>query len=183
MRYLREVADPIDVHRQLLEAWRKVMDLVGPGPVEEHFIDAEAAVSGLSASGPWLDLGSGAGFPGIALAVYWPEARVTMVERRQKRCAFLAEVIARAGIQTATLYEGDAAALPRGVWNGVISRAYKPPPEFLAEAATLLVPGGLAVVLTAGDEPSPGPAFEREGAVRYTVLGKPRASVRYRLKA
>lgn len=159
------------------------MDLVGPGPVDEHFIDAEAAVSGLDAAGPWLDLGSGAGFPGIALAAHYPEARVTMVERRQKRCAFLAEVIARAGLQHVTLHEGDTAALPRGAWQGVISRAYKPPAEFLAEAAALLEPGGRAVVLTAGEAPTAGPEFELEAVVRYTVLGKPRASVRFRRQA
>lgn len=159
------------------------MDLVGPGPVEEHFLDADAAVAGLEAEGDWLDLGSGAGFPGVALAVRWPAARLTMVERRQKRCAFLAEVIARTGLGNVTLLEGDSATLPRGVWQGVISRAYKPPPDVLAEAAGLLAPGGRAVVLTAGDVPEAGADFVLEAVERYTVLGKPRASVRFRRRA
>jgi 16S rRNA G527 N7-methylase RsmG len=178
-QYRPGVADPLLVHRQLLESWRRVMDLVGPGPIDEHFVDADAAVSGLEASGAWLDLGSGAGFPGFALAVHWPAAQVTMVERRQKRCAFLREVIAQAGLQNVTLVEGDSALLPRGAWQGVISRAYKPPPAFLAEAATLLAPGGLAVVLTAGDDPPPDPAFAAHSQVRYTVMGKARTATRY----
>jgi 16S rRNA (guanine527-N7)-methyltransferase len=169
------------VHRELLEAWRKVMDLVGPGPVEEHFLDADEAVAGLHAEGAWLDLGSGAGFPGVALAVRWPAVALTLVERRQKRCAFLAEVIAQAPLPNVRLVEGDSATVPRAAWQGAISRAYKPPPAFLAEAASLLAPGGRAVVLTAGDVPAPHPAFRLDEVVRYTVFGKPRASVRYRL--
>ena len=61
----------------------------------------------------------------------------------------------------------------------MISRAYKPPPAFLAEAATLLAPGGLAVVLTAGDDPPPDPAFAAHSQVRYTVMGKARTATRY----
>ena len=103
-----------------------------------------------------------------------------MVERRQKRCAFLREVIAQGGLANVTVVEGDSRTLPRAAWQGVISRAYKPPVEFLAEAATLLVPGGLAVVLTAGGEPAAGEDFDLHETLRYMVLGKPRASVRFR---
>ncbi len=173
--------DPLAIHRELLESWRKAMDLVGPGPVDEHFIDAEGAVRGLDASGPWLDLGSGAGFPGVTLAVRFPDAKVTLVERREKRAVFLLEVVARTGLRNLTVHQGDSASLPRGVWSGVISRAYKPPPAYLADAIDLLEPGGLAVLLTAGDAPTPPPPLGLFHVERYTVDQKPRASVRYRL--
>ena len=61
------------------------MDLVGPGPLEPHFQDAAGAVAGLEAVGRWVDLGSGAGFPGIALAARHPGAEVWLVESRRKR--------------------------------------------------------------------------------------------------
>ena len=49
------------VHKTLLGKWRKAMDLIGPGPMEPHFEDANSAVHGLEAEGNWVDLGSGAG--------------------------------------------------------------------------------------------------------------------------
>ncbi|GDX79884.1 hypothetical protein LBMAG42_16950 [Deltaproteobacteria bacterium] len=171
--------DPIAVHRELLESWRKVMDLVGPGPVEEHFVDAEGAVAGLNAKGAWVDLGSGAGFPGIMLAARWPESQVTLVERRQKRVAFLEEVLARSGLQNARVFAGDVATLERGIWRGVISRAYKPPPAFLADALELLGEGGMAVALTADEVPAPPPGLSVFHVERYSVEKKPRASIRY----
>ncbi len=173
--------DPLAIHRELLESWRRAMDLVGPGPVDEHFVDAEGAIRGLDASGPWLDLGSGAGFPGVTLAVRFPAAQVTLVERREKRAVFLEEVAARTGLRNLTVYCGDSDALPRGQWAGVISRAYKPPPAYLADAIGLLAPGGLAVLLTAGDAPTPPPPLRLFHVERYAVDQKPRASVRYRL--
>ena len=54
----------IDIHRQVLHKWRKSMDLIGPGEMEHHFVDAIAAVDSLEISGYWIDLGSGAGFQG-----------------------------------------------------------------------------------------------------------------------
>ena len=69
------------------------MDLIGPGPMEPHFEDANHAVQNLHAQGLWVDLGSGAGFPGIALAAHHPQAHVLMVESRQKRVFFLKNVI------------------------------------------------------------------------------------------
>lgn len=172
-------SDPVDVHRELLESWRKAMDLVGPGPVDEHFADAEGAVRGLGAHGRWLDLGSGAGFPGVMLAARWPDAQVTLVERRQKRAVFLEEVVAKAGLANARVLQGDTDALPRAAWDGVVSRAYKPPPAYLADAIELLVPGGVAVLLTAGEAPAPPPGLELFHVERYVVDGKSRASVRY----
>ena len=43
----------IAVHRALLEKWRKAMDLVGPGPAEPHFEDANAAVASISRAAAW----------------------------------------------------------------------------------------------------------------------------------
>ena len=60
------------IHFELLKKWRHAMDLVGPSHIEEHFIDAFYTCCDLYATGNWVDLGSGAGFPGIALAIYNP---------------------------------------------------------------------------------------------------------------
>jgi len=137
----------LDAHRRLLQKWRKAMDLIGPGPMEPHFEDAIGAVQDLDVHGRWADLGSGAGFPGIALAAFHADAEVLLVESRQKRAIFLRKVIAEAGLDNATIVHGRTETLPEEGFDGVISRAYKPPRKFLADAERLLRPGGLAVMM------------------------------------
>lgn len=161
------------IHRALLEKWRGAMDLVGPGPVDPHFDDAVAAVRWLDARGRWADLGSGAGFPGVALAALHPEAQVTLVERRQKRAAFLDEVVAATKLPNARVWVGDAARLPPGL-DGLVSRAFLPPAELLPLAARLLRPGGSLVLLFAREEHEPPPGWARFHVERYTIEGRPR---------
>lgn len=139
-------------HARLLAKWRKAMDLVGPGPIEPHFQDARGAVETLDVQGDWADLGSGAGFPGIALAGAFPDARIRLVESRQKRAIFLNKVVAEARLTNAEVMRTRTETLPEASLDGVISRAYKPPPRFLDDADRLLRPGGVAVLML-GDDP------------------------------
>lgn len=147
------VTSAIDAHRRLLERWRQAMDLVGPGPLDPHFDDSVAVAGQLSPRGRWIDLGAGAGFPGVALAALHPAAQFTLVERRQKRAAFLREVIHSAALRNAQVLESDVDAVAGAAWDGVISRAYKPPTDYLADARRLLRPGGLAVLLAIDEAP------------------------------
>lgn len=173
---------PRDAHRALLEKWRKIMDLVGPGPLDPHFDDAEAAVGWLKASGAWADLGSGAGFPGIMLAETSPHAMVTLVERRQKRCAFLEAVVAAAHLPNIEVVCADAATLPHAHYDGIVSRAYRPPAEMLGEGRRLLKNDGLLVLLLAKEEAPVAPDFDLFHVERYTVEGRSRAAVALRYR-
>jgi len=156
-------------HFGLLERWRGAMNLVGPGPLEPHFIDSRGAVAGLNAQGRWADLGSGAGFPGIALAEAYPGAEVLLVESRQKKAQFLKRLRAELGLPNLEVFHGRTEALQPG-FDGVIGRAYRPPADFLRDAQHLLGPGGVAVVLTG--EPLPAQAdWEVHTSVRYPVPG------------
>ena len=137
-------------HRALLEKWRHAMDLVGPAPIDTHFQDSASAVAALEAGGRWVDLGSGAGFPGIALAGLYPEAHVELVESRRKRSMFLEKVVYEAGLTNATVRNMRSEKLASDHYDGVISRAYKPPRKVLADAARLLVDGGRVVLLLGG---------------------------------
>ncbi len=158
------------VHRELLEKWRSAMDLVGPGPVDPHFEDAEGAVRGLPVAGDWADLGSGAGFPGIALAGAFPEARVALVESRLKRATFLRRVVRGAGLDNATVVHGRTEELAPASLDGLISRAYKPPRKVLADASRLLKPGGHAVLLLGSQAQVSLPTgFRAHSEARYTV--------------
>ena len=146
------------------------MDLIGPGPAEPHFEDAIGVVSGLDATGDWADLGSGAGFPGIALAAFFAEARVVLAESRQKRASFLKRVLHTAGLENARVHHGRTEALEEGRFDGIISRAYKPPLDFLVDAARLLKPGGRAVLMLGSEAEIELPVdFERLSASCYAV--------------
>ena len=112
------------------------MDLIGPGPIDDHFVDAEQAVCDLNAQGDWVDLGSGAGFPAIAFAALNPRANILMVESRQKRAFFLRQVITRSQLSNITVFHGRSEHLNRQ-FDGVISRAYKKPLAYLEDAARL----------------------------------------------
>ena len=139
-------------HLKVLEKWRHAMDLVGPGPLEPHFEDAINSVRNLPKCATWVDLGSGAGFPGFALAAQQEEAHVSMVESRQKRCFFLKTVKREAQIQNVSILNQRTEQI-KARFDGVISRAYKPPIEYLKDAARLLNPDGYAVLML-GSNPS-----------------------------
>jgi 16S rRNA (guanine527-N7)-methyltransferase len=169
-----------NTHQNLLEKWRKAMDLVGPGPLAPHFSDAKQAVSWIPAKGLWLDLGAGAGFPGIALAARHPDAQVQLVESRQKRALFLRQVIRESGLSNAEVLHLRVEDLPEGEASGVISRAYKPPMEALKDAKKLLQTSGIAVLLIAKQEAPELSGMALFHVERYSVDGKSRRAVGYR---
>lgn len=153
------------------------MDLVGPGPLDPHFEDALAAVRWLDAKGKWVDLGSGAGFPGVALAALHPDAEVWLVERRQKRAEFLENVTAK--LPNAKVIHGDVSLLPEG-FDGVISRAFLPPAELFPLAERLLRPDGALILLLARAEATDRWGWVRFHVEHYLVDGKERRAEGWR---
>lgn len=93
------VEERLAAYAELVRKWAPKLDLVSPGDLdrleERHVQDSLRVVPLLDElpPGPCLDVGSGAGFPGIPLAISRPERRWTLVEARQRRSAFLEEVV------------------------------------------------------------------------------------------
>jgi 16S rRNA (guanine527-N7)-methyltransferase len=160
------------IHRALLEKWRVAMDLVGPGPLDVHFDDSRAGVEGLRATGRWADLGSGAGFPGVALATAFPEALVLLVESREKRAQFLKTLVAELALPNLAVHHGRAEELEPG-FDGVISRAMAAPPVVLAQAARL-APRGRTVLLLTAQQAVDLTGWRVEDDREYTIADKPR---------
>lgn len=102
------------VHYDELRRWAPRTSLIGPREAAtlfaRHYGESLAALSLLPA-GPavLLDLGSGAGFPGLILAAVRPDLRVTLVEPRARRWAFLSAVIRKAALSSRCL---DARVAP-----------------------------------------------------------------------
>ena len=85
-----------DRYADLLVDWQQRMNLVGPSTVgdiwQRHFADSAQLAALAPEGGRWLDIGSGAGFPGVVVALLG-EREVLLVESVAKKCRFLAAVI------------------------------------------------------------------------------------------
>ncbi len=98
------VAERVEIYLGLLEQWNRKINLTGlRGRVEilrDLFAESFLATSLLAEEdGPLLDVGSGAGFPGMALKIYRPELSVYLLEPRRKRASFLETVRRRLGLE------------------------------------------------------------------------------------
>ena len=93
------------------------------------------------------DLGSGAGFPGLPLAIALPAARVSLVEGNGRKCAFMAAAIEACGAHNATPVHVRAEAWPDGIGSCdlVTARALAALAVVAEYAAPLLAPGGTLV--------------------------------------
>lgn len=168
------------VHLDLLEKWRTAMNLIGPGPAEHHVMDARGAVAKLEARGCWADLGSGAGFPGIALAIHNPECQVLLVESRERRVGFLKQVVRAARLENVEVFHGRTASV-HGPFDGIISRGYRPLADYLDDADRLLAADGVAVSMTGEGALSAVPTgWAVEESWTYTLTDGRRSAHRLR---
>ncbi len=130
----------------LLEKWNQAYNLTAVrDPVDmvsHHLLDCLAVVPHLAASSI-VDVGSGAGLPGIPLALALPDAQLTLVEASQKKSAFLRQVTIELGLENAAVEctRVERWAAPQR-FELVISRALSDLGEFIALAGHLVAPGG-----------------------------------------
>ncbi|MGQ0446562.1 MAG: 16S rRNA (guanine(527)-N(7))-methyltransferase RsmG [Beijerinckiaceae bacterium] len=90
----------LTIYANLLEKWQRAVNLAGKSSLDDlwvrHFADSLQVSEAVPAARRWLDLGSGAGFPGLVTAIRYaddPEALVHLVESDGRKCAFLQTVI------------------------------------------------------------------------------------------
>lgn len=93
-----EQIESYKTYSKLLQEWNKVMDLTAIDEeaqiVEKHFYDSLISAKYFKYENQTLlDIGSGAGFPGLVLAIAFPNLKITLLEPTLKRCNFLNEVI------------------------------------------------------------------------------------------
>jgi 16S rRNA (guanine527-N7)-methyltransferase len=123
-----------------------------------------------------VDVGTGAGAPGLALAILRPDLRVTLAEPLGKRASFLRTVIGLLGRTDVTLLPKRGDALDKAAFDVAISRATLPPEEWLALGRTLVVPGGDVWLFLAEGE---APAGAKDEIAWTEPPGKKRRLVRY----
>ena len=95
----RETAGRLDTYVEQLHRWQTVKNLVGPGTLGDvwrrHVADALQLLALAPSARTWVDLGSGAGIPGLILAIAGASrgVEVTLVESNARKCAFLTEAV------------------------------------------------------------------------------------------
>jgi 16S rRNA (guanine527-N7)-methyltransferase len=155
----RETMDRLEVHRRLLDQWNPRINLVSRASLADvwsrHFADSAQLWRLCPADARrWLDLGSGAGFPGLVIAAMAADEgrlHVHLVESDQRKAAFLATVVRSAGLP-ATVHAERIERLAPMAADVITARALAPLGELLAMAemhgkpgATGLFPKGASV--------------------------------------
>ena len=125
--------------------------------VETHFLDSLTLLPFLDGAGEvhLLDVGSGAGFPGLALACVRPDARFTLCEPRQKRVSFLRHVVRTLGLANVEVV-ADRVEAQASAWQGrfthITSRAVAEPAAFLPLVRPLVTPATRVLLMLARAE-------------------------------
>ena len=125
--------------------------------VETHFLDSLTLLPFLDGAGGihLLDVGSGAGFPGLALACVRPDARFTLCEPRQKRVSFLRHVVRTLGLANVEVV-ADRVEAQASAWQGrfthITSRAVAEPAAFLPLVRPLVTPATRVLLMLARAE-------------------------------
>ena len=143
---------------RLLE-WNERINLSGARDLEtllrEHVADALALVRYLPTSGRCLDVGSGAGLPGIILAIVRPDLSFELLEPSNKRRAFLAAICRELALANVSIGSDrlETHSVGGSRYDFAVSRAVFPINEWLVKGEGLVRAGGVVVGLCGGAPP------------------------------
>jgi 16S rRNA (guanine527-N7)-methyltransferase len=141
----------------LLAQWSQRMNLTAHRSVDaivrRLVLDSAALSVQIPAVASLADIGSGAGFPGLPIAVLWREARITLVDPRQKRHHFQRAAVRALGLTNTTPLLGRSGELEPHLHAAVVAQALAPPERALPwmlpwveDGGLLLLPGSAAPV-------------------------------------
>lgn len=170
--------EKLALHANEMLRWNRAIRLTAiTAPAEvavKHIIDSLLLHFFAPFAGRTLDFGSGAGYPGIPLAVAFPEARVVLFESSAKKCAFLSHACALLGLRNADVVRGRLEARnphPAGRFEQIVTRATLRPPEAARLLGPCLMPEGRLLLMT-------GPAGARRSTSRGSEAEAPFSGLR-----
>ena len=155
--------DNILLYCHELQKWNKRINLIARNTpatevIEKHFLDSLTLLPVIDQYGgnsaTLLDVGTGAGFPGLVLAAALPDLQVTLVEPRQKRVSFLRHIIRTLQLTNVRLIEDrlEQAGLSKHDFTFITSRAVADGGRFLAMLGDVPGPDTLVIVMQATDD-------------------------------
>ncbi|WP_036958809.1 16S rRNA (guanine(527)-N(7))-methyltransferase RsmG [Promicromonospora kroppenstedtii] len=150
--YLGDAYDGVARYAELLRDQGELRGLIGPREVpriwERHILNSAAVVPYLPTTGSVADIGSGAGLPGIVIAVMRPELDVILVEPMERRTTWLAEVVAELGLTNVQVKRGRAEEYHDAFEvDAVTSRAVAALSKLVRMSMPLVRVGGELVIL------------------------------------
>ena len=163
--------EPLEAYFRLLTQWNTKINLTAlplHAPTDETFdrllVEPLGAAKQLRTETPaiWFDLGSGGGSPAIPLKIARPALRLTMIESKERKSAFLREAVRALGL-TDTVVQTErfevAASKPEFMANAdiVTVRAVKADAELFISAGRMLKDGGRLMMFRPAHSPSPDP--------------------------
>lgn len=138
-----------------LHQWNRTYNLTGiktrEAMLSRHLLDALSVHPYLSGS-RWIDVGAGAGLPGIPLAIVQPQKSFWLLDSAGKKARFMRHVVRTLGLSNVTVLECRVEDyVPGNAWDGpfdgVIARAFAPIDRLLALTGHLLEPGGRVLAM------------------------------------
>ncbi|WAW11307.1 16S rRNA (guanine(527)-N(7))-methyltransferase RsmG [Oxalobacter vibrioformis] len=131
----------------LLSRWNTVYNLTAirspEAMITHHLLDSLAVVPALKEGRHILDVGAGAGLPGIVLAILYPETAISLIDAVQKKTAFLSQVKAELRLKNVTVHTGrvEKLRIPEK-FDVIISRAFSDLSQFVELSGHLLADAG-----------------------------------------
>jgi 16S rRNA (guanine527-N7)-methyltransferase len=150
-----------------LDRWRRKTNLTGalsPNDLAEHVLEALVGSELIANGERVIDIGSGAGFPGLPLAIVRADLSVTLLEPRGKRAAFLRHVVRTLGLKNTTVLEARIEEVGGQTFAVATTRAVGSFSEWIGQARFLDAQGLLLAWTTDADAVArelPGFQFER----------------------
>jgi 16S rRNA (guanine527-N7)-methyltransferase len=178
VEYFADRLSTIERYAELLAGPGIARGLLGPREVprlwERHLLNCAVVHEAVPQDSEVVDVGSGAGLPGVVLAIMRPDLAVTLVEPLLRRYAFLGEVVAALDLPNVKLVRSRAEDLHGKIFTDVVTaRAVAPLDRLAGWSLPLLRSGGLLVALkgsSAGAElEAAAGVLEAQGAVSWHV--------------
>lgn len=146
----RETLSKLELYADLIRRWTAKINLIAPASLpdlwQRHIIDsAQLLPLVLPLAKTWADLGSGAGLPGVVIAILAPQTDVTLIESDQRKAAFLRTCARELGLPLTILTDRAEAAKPRRA-DIVSARALAPLDALLPLVVRHLAPNGTALL-------------------------------------
>ncbi|MCB1155137.1 16S rRNA (guanine(527)-N(7))-methyltransferase RsmG [bacterium] len=179
------LAGSLGAYRDLLVEWNSRINLIrftdDTHLIARHLLDSLAGVGvideelarmGVAAADVrLLDIGSGAGLPGLVLAIARPAWRVTLVESVGKKTSFLHSARRALSLEKLEVVNGRVETLPPASFDVVTGRAVAKPPAFLELARPMARPEGRVIAWLSAEDAAALPPHAIERTLDYTLPG------------
>jgi 16S rRNA (guanine527-N7)-methyltransferase len=171
----------LQAYADLLAESGVVRGLIGPREVDRlwdrHILNCAVIAPAIPPAGRLVDVGSGAGLPGLVLAILLPEVSVTLLEPMLRRVTFLEEAVAALSLDNVRVHRSRAEQCPelQGTFDVGTARAVAPLDRLAAWALPLLAPGGRLLALkgagAAAEVTAARTQLDRAGVAAVVVRG------------